>query len=261
MANAIDVDVITAELTPLSPRRILRRAYELFAVEDVAISFSGAEDVLVVDFACDVLSPTGRKPRVFSLDTGRLHPETYEFMAKVEDHYGLRIEYCFPQAPAVEQLVRAKGLFSFLDDGHQECCGIRKVEPLRRQLSGLRAWITGQRRDQSPNTRAAVPVFERDPGFRGRDDGPLFKFNPLAAMPSAEVWDSIRAFEIPHNALHERGMISIGCQPCTRAVLPGEHERAGRWWWEAATKKECGLHRSDVSVPGSALETADDADS
>lgn len=244
MADDVDVDVIAAELTQLSPRRILRRAYELFGLDELAISFSGAEDVLLIELACDVLGETD-KPRVFCLDTGRLHPETYRFMAKVEEHYGLRIEYCFPQAAAVEALVRHKGLFSFYRDGHQECCAIRKVEPLRRQLATVRAWITGQRRDQSPNTRAAVAVFERDSSFVGRDGGPLYKLNPLAAMPSAEVWETIRAFEVPYNPLHERGMISIGCEPCTRAVLPGEHERAGRWWWEEATKKECGLHRGD----------------
>jgi thioredoxin-dependent adenylylsulfate APS reductase len=240
MTDAVDVAAIAAELAELSPRRILRRAYELFAVDDVAISFSGAEDVLVIDFACDVLADSGRKPRVFSLDTGRLHPETYRFFAKVEQHYGLRIEYAFPQTDAVEQLVRRKGLFSFYEDGHQECCGIRKVEPLRRQLAGLRAWVTGQRRDQS-NTRVEVPVFERDPN-PGRAGGPLYKLNPLAAMSSAEVWETIRAFEVPHNPLHERGMISIGCEPCTRAILPGQHEREGRWWWEQADHKECGLH-------------------
>lgn len=242
MPEAPDVDTIAAELAELSPRRILRRAFELFDLEEIAISFSGAEDVLLIDLACDVLSQSGRKPRVFSLDTGRLHPETYRFFAQVEGRYGLRIEYCFPNSGAVEALVRSKGLFSFVEDGHQECCGIRKVEPLRRQLSSVRAWVTGQRRDQSPGTRAAVPVFERDASFTGLAGGPLYKFNPLAAMSSAELWDTIRAFEVPYNALHERGMVSIGCEPCTRAVLPGEHERAGRWWWEAATQKECGLH-------------------
>jgi len=242
MPDAIDVDTIAAELATLSPRRILRRAFELFERDEIAISFSGAEDVVLIDFACDVLSEAGHKPRVFSLDTGRLHPETYRFFARVEDHYGLRIEYCVPATEPLQALVRTKGMFSFLADGHQECCGIRKVEPLRRQLATVRAWVTGQRRDQSPNTRATVPVFERDAGFAGREGGPLHKFNPLAALSSAELWDTIRAFEIPYNPLHERGMISIGCEPCTRPVLPGEHERAGRWWWEEATQKECGLH-------------------
>lgn len=236
----MQVDQLARELAELSPRRILRRAFELFELDDIAISFSGAEDVLLIELACDVLGD--RKPRVFSLDTGRLHPETYQFMAKVERRYGLRIEYLFPDAPAVEALVRRKGLFSFYDDGHHECCSIRKVAPLRRQLSSLRAWITGQRRDQSPRTRGSVQALELDVGFTGRDGGPLYKFNPLVSMSSDEVWDTIRAFEVPYNALHERGFISIGCEPCTRAVLPGEHERAGRWWWESETKKECGLH-------------------
>jgi phosphoadenosine phosphosulfate reductase len=239
-AMSIDFDVaaMIAEFEPLSARRMLMRAWQLFAPDEIAISFSGAEDVLLIELACTALAPI--KPRVFSLDTGRLHPETYRFFATVERHYDLRIEYAFPQAPAVEAMVRHKGLFSFYDDGHQECCGIRKVEPLRRQLAGLRAWVTGQRRDQS-NTRNDVPVFERDsnPGLRG---GPLYKLNPLAAMTSAEVWETIRAFEVPFNPLHERGLVSIGCEPCTRAILPGQHEREGRWWWEQADHKECGLH-------------------
>jgi thioredoxin-dependent adenylylsulfate APS reductase len=243
------LDQLAKELAELSPRRILRRAFELFELDDLAISFSGAEDVLLIELACDVLGD--RKPRVFSLDTGRLHPETYQFMAKVERRYGLRIEYVFPDAPAVEALVRRKGLFSFYDDGHQECCGVRKVAPLRRQLATMRAWITGQRRDQSPRTRGSVQALELDAAFTGRDGAPLFKFNPMVSMSSDEVWDTIRAFEVPYNALHERGFVSIGCEPCTRAVLPGEHERAGRWWWEEGTKKECGLH-----VAGDAPEVA-----
>jgi thioredoxin-dependent adenylylsulfate APS reductase len=248
-SKPIDVGALAGELAELSPRRILRRAFELFELDDLAISFSGAEDVLLIELACDVLGD--RKPRVFCLDTGRLHPETYQFMAKVERRYALRIEYVFPDAPAVEALVRRKGLFSFYEDGHQECCGVRKVAPLRRQLATMRAWITGQRRDQSPRTRGSVQAFERDAAFTGRDGGPLFKFNPMVSMSSDEVWDTIRAFEVPYNALHERGFVSIGCEPCTRAVLPGEHERAGRWWWEEGTKKECGLH-----VAGEAPEVA-----
>lgn len=238
MSTNVDVAALAAELEPLSARRMLARAWQLFAADEIAISFSGAEDVLLIELACDALKPL--KPRVFSLDTGRLHPETYRFFATVERHYDLRIEYCFPQAPAVEAMVRHKGLFSFYDDGHQECCGIRKVEPLRRHVSGLRAWVTGQRRDQS-NTRNEVPVFERD-GNPGLGGGPLYKLNPLAAMTSAEVWEAIRAFEVPYNPLHERGLVSIGCEPCTRAILPGQHEREGRWWWEQADHKECGLH-------------------
>jgi thioredoxin-independent 5'-adenylylsulfate reductase len=231
-----DVTELARELAESPPGAIVRRALTAFG-RDVAISFSGAEDVLLVELA----HQTGLPYRVFSLDTGRLHPETLRFFERVEKHYGIRIEVCFPQAELVQNLVRAKGLFSFYQDGHEECCGIRKVEPLRRQLAGLRAWITGQRRDQSP-TRTELPVVELDPAFRGRDEAPLVKFNPLATVDLDYVWASITGFEVPYNELHERGFVSIGCEPCTRPPLPGQHERAGRWWWEESTQKECGLH-------------------
>lgn len=227
-----DVDQLQTELADAPPGAIVARALELFGAE-IAISFSGAEDVLLIEYA----QQSGRDYRVFSLDTGRLHPATYRFFERVEKHYGIRIEYCFPNAASVEQLVRRKGLFSFYDDGHHECCGIRKVEPLKRYLASTKAWITGQRRDQSPSTRDNVPVVELVDG--------RVKFNPLSTRTNGEVWDAIRAFEVPFNALHEKGFVSIGCEPCTRAKLPGEHERAARWWWEEATKKECGLHTSD----------------
>jgi adenylyl-sulfate reductase (glutathione) len=227
---------LAAELEAAPPGAIVKRAVELFGA-DAALSFSGAEDVLLLELARE----SGLAYRVFSLDTGRLHAETLRFFDRVEKHFAIRIEYCFPESARVERLVREKGLFSFYSDGHQECCGVRKVEPLRRQLATLRAWITGQRRDQSP-TRASVPVVELDSAFSGRDGGPLVKFNPLANVSREYVWDAIRGFELPYNELHEKGYVSIGCEPCTRAVLPGQHEREGRWWWEQADQKECGLH-------------------
>ncbi len=208
---------------------------------DAAISFSGAEDVLLIEYAAQ----TKRPFRVFSLDTGRLHPETYRFFQVVEDRYHLHIEYCIPDAAQLTALVRAKGLFSFYQDGHKECCDIRKVNPLRQQLSGLRAWLTGQRRDQSP-TRGNVPRVQVDPVFKGLGGGDLMKFNPLAETSSADVWLAIRALGVPFNPLHERGFVSIGCEPCTKAILPGQHEREGRWWWEEGTKKECGLHAGNL---------------
>lgn len=235
------ISTLADELDDASPRRIIDKALDLFG-EELAISFSGAEDVLLIEYAHQL----GRPFRVFTLDTGRLHPETYRLFAKVEERYGISIEYMFPDTVAVERLVRSKGMFSFYRDGHSECCGVRKVEPLRRQLSTLRAWITGQRRDQSPRTRSDVPVVQLDTTFTGKDEGRLVKFNPLAARTSAQVWDDIRALDVPHNDLHHRGFISIGCEPCTRAVLPGQHEREGRWWWEEADKKECGLHQINV---------------
>jgi phosphoadenosine phosphosulfate reductase len=241
---ALDIKRIPAlaeEWAGKQPGDLITIAVQEYA-PDVAISFSGAEDVVLVDMA----SKAGGRFKVFSLDTGRLHPETYQFLEKVRAHYKIPIETLFPQPEAVQQLVVAKGLFSFYRDGHKECCGIRKVEPLQRALKPLRGWITGQRRDQSPGTRAAVPVVQVDPTF-GSDDHPLVKFNPLANWTSQQVWNYIRDHQVPYNALHERGFISIGCEPCTRAVRPGEHERAGRWWWEEETKKECGLHAGNVA--------------
>ncbi len=233
-------------MTNLSAAELLAQTLDTYGT-DCAISFSGAEDVLLIEYAHQWSTARGgRKYRVFSLDTGRLHPETYQFFQAVEERYGIRIEYCFPQAAAVQALVRAKGMFSFYTDGHKECCDIRKVAPLRAQLSGLRAWITGQRRDQSP-TRGTVPFAQVDPVFTGAGGGPLQKFNPLAETSSADVWLAIRALGVPYNALHDRGFVSLGCAPCTKAILPSQHEREGRWWWEEGTKKECGLHSGNLA--------------
>ena len=234
------IPALAEEWVGKQPSDLIAIAIQEYA-PDLAISFSGAEDVVLVDMAHKI----GGRFRVFSLDTGRLHPETYQFLEKVREHYGMPIETYFPQPEAVQKLVQAKGLFSFYRDGHKECCGVRKVEPLQRALRPLKAWITGQRRDQSPGTRASVPVVQNDPTF-GSDASPLVKFNPLANWTSQQVWAYIRANNVPYNALHERGFISIGCEPCTRSVRPGEHERAGRWWWEEETMKECGLHAGNV---------------
>jgi len=166
----------------------------------------------------------------------------------VEKHYGIHIEYTFPDQQEVVDLVRAKGLFSFYNDGHQECCRVRKVRPLRKHLTSLKAWITGQRKDQSPGTRNEVPVVQVDPAFEGVDGGAgsLIKYNPLSNLTSAETWNFLRVQGVPVNELHAQGYDSIGCEPCTRPVLPNQHEREGRWWWEDATAKECGLHSGNI---------------
>ncbi len=226
---------LNEELSQKSPREILKFALKSF--DQIAISFSGAEDVTLIEMAHKLAPPLS----VFSLDTGRLHPETYQFIEKVRAHYGLNIDIMTPNSNALEAFVKEKGLYSFFQDGHKECCGIRKVEPLKRKLATLDAWISGQRKDQSPSTRSSVPVIEIDHG-NSTDQRKLIKFNPLANWTSKEVWDYMRMSEVPFNALHERGFISIGCEPCTRPVLPNQHEREGRWWWEEATQKECGLH-------------------
>ncbi|HEV2381482.1 MAG TPA: phosphoadenylyl-sulfate reductase [Terriglobia bacterium] len=230
----------TEKLAQLDPENIVRIALEEHS-PDIAIAFSGAEDVVLIDMAA---ARVNLPFRVFCLDTGRLHPETYRFLEQVRDHYKINLEVLFPQPEAVEELVREKGLFSFYRDGHQECCNIRKVEPLRRALATVDAWITGQRRDQSPQTRAAVPVVELDSNFASRGRS-LVKFNPLANWSSQQVWAYIHAHGVPYNPLHERGFLSIGCLPCSRPTHPGQHERDGRWWWEAEAKKECGLHGSN----------------
>jgi len=239
-----EVEEAARSLEGSHPSEILRWGLSRFG-DRLALAFSGAEDVALIH-----LARAGGLPfSVFTLDTGRLHPETYRYIDTVRKRYGVEIAMVSPDRTTLEPFVRRKGLFSFYDDGHEECCGIRKVEPLRRVLSGFAAWATGQRRDQSPATRGAIPVCEIDRTFSGAG-GPLVKLNPLAAWTSAEVWQLLRDEEIPWNPLHERGFVSIGCEPCTRAILPGEHERAGRWWWEENTKRECGLHIGNTRAPG-----------
>ncbi|XP_058220097.1 5'-adenylylsulfate reductase 3, chloroplastic-like isoform X2 [Rhododendron vialii] len=238
-----DYEKMVKELENASPLRIIDKALEKFG-NDIAIAFSGAEDVALIEYA----RLTGRPFRVFSLDTGRLNLETYQFFDTVEKCYGIHIEYTFPDAIEVQELVRSKGLFSFYEDGHQECCRVRKVLPLKKALTGLRAWITGQRKDQSPGTRADIPVVQVDPSFEGADGGigSLVKWNPVANIQGRDIWNFLRAMDVPINALHLRGYVSIGCEPCTRAVLPGQHEREGRWWWEDGRAKECGLHKGNI---------------
>jgi len=234
-AVTFDIDKLAAEYISKTPSEILALAIELF--EDISISFSGAEDVILIDMAVKI------KPdvKVFSLDTGRLHPETYKYMEQVREHYNIKIDLMSPDHKQLEKFVREKGLYSFYQDGHQECCGIRKVMPLRRVLSTLDAWVTGQRQDQSPATRQRIPVIQKDNAF-STDERTLIKFNPLSLWSSKQVWQYIRDNDVPFNELHSKGFASIGCEPCTRAILPNQHEREGRWWWEEATKKECGLH-------------------
>mmetsp|Transcript_31383 Transcript_31383/g.80089 ORF Transcript_31383/g.80089 Transcript_31383/m.80089 type:complete len:416 (-) Transcript_31383:289-1536(-) len=241
--STMNWEQLAKELDPKSPLEIMDHALKTFG-SDIGIAFSGAEDVALIEYA----HLTGRPYRVFSLDTGRLNAETYQLFDKVEKHYNIHIEYTFPEAKEVTDLVRAKGLYSFYTDGHNECCKVRKVNPLRKQLKGLKAWITGQRKDQSPGTRMAVPVVQVDPAFEGLEggQGSLIKYNPLSNVTSAEVWNFIRVMGVPYNVLHERGFVSIGCEPCTKAVLPNQAEREGRWWWEDATAKECGLHSGNI---------------
>ncbi|MGU9978783.1 phosphoadenylyl-sulfate reductase [Phreatobacter sp. HK31-P] len=174
---------------------------------------------------------------IATLDTGRLFPETHDVWARTEERYGLRIRAVHPQAGALEDLVARQGVNGFYAsvDNRKACCDVRKVAPLGRLLHGAAAWVTGLRADQS-GTRAEVALSAWD-GGQG-----LIKVNPLAQWTRADVAAFAADHDVPVNALHADGFLSIGCAPCTRAVAPGEPERAGRWWWEAEAKKECGLH-------------------
>lgn len=252
--DAEDVEVLSRQLAEMEPPEIVDWALARWGA-DCPIAFSGAEDVVLVDMAWR----TGRPFSVFVLDTGRLHPETYAFIERVREAYGVAIDVMMPDARTLQDFVREKGLFSFYRDGHHECCGIRKVEPLRRAVAGRPAWITGQRRDQSPDTRWSLDPIERDDANAQKGET-LLKVNPLAAWSYQRIWSYIRAESVPYNELHERGYASIGCAPCTRPIHPGQHPREGRWWWEEATKRECGLHldpEAGVATPARADTSGD----
>ena len=193
----------------------------------------GAEDMVLTDLILSNALPI----TVFSLDTGRLPAETYSLIGEVERRYGKKLEIYFPDAGAVEAFVRSHGINAFYDsvELRKACCGVRKMEPLRRALAGRKAWITGLRAAQSV-TRAGLPVRETDTA------NGLEKLNPLSDWTETEVWAYIRMNEVPYNALHDQFYPSIGCAPCTRAIAVGEDVRAGRWWWENPETKECGLH-------------------
>jgi len=232
------------EIESLNNELMLKEPYEIigYAIKNfpgIYISFSGAEDVVLIDMAIR----TKGDFKVFTLDTGRLHPETYRFLDRVREHYGIKIDVMFPKYTDLERLASDKGFFSFYKDLHNECCQIRKVEPLKRKLSGINAWITGQRHDQNPGTRANIPVVQMDPTFF---IDRLVKFNPLANWTLKQVWLYILENQVPYNELHDKGYISIGCESCTKSINPGQHEREGRWWWESDAKKECGLHLGNI---------------
>ena len=225
---------IWASVDPHDPRAVLAKALELWHPRIALASSFSLEDAVVTH----LLMEQRKDAVVFALDTGRLNPETYECAEALRRRYGLTIQWYFPERAAVETLEREKGLFSFRDsiDHRKECCGIRKVEPLRRALSGLDAWITGLRREQSV-TRSDLQAVEID-----RANGGIVKVNPLADWTLEQLWAFVHEHRIPYNRLYDQGYTSIGCAPCTRAIQPGEDQRAGRWWWENPEHKECGLH-------------------
>ena len=213
------------------PQQLLHLA-ELFPGGVVFSTSLGQEDQVITDLIAKNQVPV----RIFTLDTGRLFYETYELIDRTRARYKKDIEVFFPRFEAVEELTTKKGFTSFYDsvDNRKECCYIRKVEPLNRALAGASVWITGLRAEQSAN-RHEMERLEYDESKK------MFKFNPLIHWSYNEVLQYLKAYNVPYNPLHDKGFISIGCAPCTRAIEPGEDPRAGRWWWEES-KKECGLH-------------------
>jgi phosphoadenosine phosphosulfate reductase len=197
-----------------------------FGIEDQVITHTIFSNNLPID--------------VFTLDTGRNFEETYKVMARTIEKYQKPIKAFFPNSNDVENLLLSKGPNSFYlsVENRIECCNIRKVKPLKKALKGVNCWITGLRSEQS-DARQSLKLIEWEPKFR------LLKFNPLIEWTTEMVQKFISVNNIPYNSLHDKGFVSIGCEPCTRAIKPGEHFRAGRWWWEDNTKKECGLHQSN----------------
>ena len=237
---------IPEHLQSSSSEHVLAWSVEAFQPRIGLCTSFAAEGVVLIH----MLSMLGNRVRVFTLDTGRLMPETYAVMDAIRERFDLDIEVLFPRTEAVETMTRESGvnLFYRSVEARKRCCEVRKVEPLERALIGLDAWITGLRRDQSA-TRADVRKVEIDEAHGG-----IVKVNPLADWTWADVWSYVRAHDLPYNALYDLGYSSIGCAPCTRAVAPGEDQRAGRWWWEDPhAAKECGLHLGRrASTPGPA---------
>lgn len=235
-------ETLQSQLDNTSAEEVVRWAADEFGT-DVAFACSfGAEDVVLVE----IISRVAPQIPIFVLDTGRLHQETYDVMDRCRERYGIEFEVYSPETQPLQQLLRERGPNSFYRSiqDRKFCCGIRKVEPLDRALKTRKAWITGLRRAQAV-TRASLPKIEVDASHGG-----IYKLNPLSDWSEEQVWETIRARQIPYNALHDQGFPSIGCAPCTRAIAPGEDLRAGRWWWEAPEHKECGLHVRRQALSG-----------
>ena len=211
----------------------LKQAAAEYAGRIVFTSSFGAEDQVITD----IIAREGICIPIVTLDTGRLFPETYELWAATEVRYGIRVRAYTPDQASLEKLVNEQGISLYRQSlgGRHACCGVRKLEPLARALSGVEAWVTGLRREQSV-TRTNAEVHEWDEGRN------LWKVNPLVDWSEQDVWNYIRAYEVPYNTLHDVGYPSIGCACCTRAVKRTESIRSGRWWWEQPEHRECGLH-------------------
>ncbi len=234
--NRNQIDELNRQFAEKEPEEVLAWAVEkLHPKVALATSFQVQGSVVI-----DLLMKVRRDARIFTLDTGRLNPETYEAMESVREKYGVRIEVVFPDSAEVESMVSSRGINLFYRglENRRMCCEVRKVNPLNRYLSGFDGWITSIRSEQT-TMRASAQKFEMDDAHGG-----IIKINPIVDWSERRVWDYVKSNGVPYNKLHDMGYPSIGCAPCTRAVAPGEDSRAGRWWWESGSDKECGIHFS-----------------
>ena len=217
-----------------NPENVLKYFLDLYGNRIALSSSLGLEDQVLTDMLCTIR----KDARIFTLDTGRLFPETYSLLDKTNMRYGIKIEVFFPDYASVEKMVSTEGVNLFYEsiEKRKHCCRVRKLEPLKRAFQGLDVWICGLRREQSV-TRHDMKLIEWD------EANNLIKINPLINWTETEVWNYIKKNNVPYNVLHDKGFPSIGCQPCTRAIQSGEDVRAGRWWWESPDHRECGLHQ------------------
>ena len=237
MKNQDDfVAQLTSETAGFKAEQLLEYLLEKFGSKIALATSFGAEDQVLTDMLCQITN----KPEIFTLDTGRLPEQTYELAQRTRKKYGIKIQILFPDYKQVEDMVNKYGPNLFYDsvENRKLCCRVRKIEPLKRKLSELDAWICGLRSEQSV-TRNEQKKIELDHSFG------LIKVSPLAEWSTEDVWEYIKKHNVPYNKLHDEGFPSIGCQPCTRSVCEGEDIRSGRWWWEQPKHKECGLHSSD----------------
>lgn len=224
---------LNEELKNSSAKEVI--GYFVDNFKNVALSSSlGVEDQVLTD----LLLKKDKNANIFTLDTGRLHPETYDVMDATNLKYQIKINVFFPQNNLVQELYQTQGVNGHYEsiDNRKNCCNIRKIEPLKRALKDVEVWITGLRASQSV-TRVDMPLVEYDVAFD------VIKVNPLISWSESDVWDYVKENSVPTNKLHKMGFPSIGCAPCTRAIKEGEDIRAGRWWWENPEHKECGLHK------------------
>ncbi|MGB3750692.1 MAG: phosphoadenylyl-sulfate reductase [Arcobacteraceae bacterium] len=227
------IDELNKKFQNSNPQEILE--YFITTYKDTAALSSslGAEDQVLTDMIFTI----DTKANIFTLDTGRLHPETYNVMDETNLKYTVKLNVFFPKNEDIETLYNTQGINGHFEsiDNRKNCCGIRKMEPLKRALKPLKVWITGLRAAQSV-TRTDMPIVEFDEHFD------VIKVNPLINWSEEDVWEYIKANNVPYNKLHDQGYPSIGCAPCTRPVKAGDDIRSGRWWWENPEHKECGLH-------------------